>query len=311
MHVSFRFVYGVKTIPKEGKMGEDAYFVCERALGVADGVSGWAKYGVNSSGFSSQIMNYSLSEIKRQLKVNSLREGVDGIVQPQLELLPVLTKAYEKVNAIGSSTVAMVAINGHTMVGLNLGDSGFVSFTKMDGTYVNNGVSKEQQHDFNTPFQLSRLPGQDDYIDGIDECDLMELREMNAQKRLCADPPEAGDGYTLPIHEDDIVVLGSDGTDSICDGEVGLFDNLFKEEIKCIIRDIAKQFPNFDRHVAQVVDIYAKAQLENGGGAGGEGEQAEQDGGGEDAVPDKVPARAALHVGQRKRGRHHGRRRHS
>jgi len=199
---TFRFLFGSKSIPKDNRSCEDACFNTERALGVADGVSGWAKYGISSNEFSSQLIKYCASEIKQDLRKDEEKA--------QIDLGNVLSKAYEKITAVGSSTVSMVAINDNTMVGLNLGDSGFVCFSKIEGIYVNNGVSKEQQHDFNTPFQLSRLPTEQDTV-GINEEDLLELKEIIAQNRLCADPPCAADKYTLPIHEDDIVILGTDG----------------------------------------------------------------------------------------------------
>jgi serine/threonine protein phosphatase PrpC len=191
---NYCFIYGAHSIPKDCRVGEDAYFVTSRALGVADGVSGWSKYGISSCDFSRQIMDHCETEV---------RKGMKGDV----DLFNVLTKAHEKSTAPGSSTVSMIAINGQTMVGLNLGDSGFVCFTKMNNLYVSNGVSKEQQHDFNTPFQLTRLPPENIPNEG----EMGELREIIAQGRLCIDPVSAADRYTLPIHKDDIVVLGTDG----------------------------------------------------------------------------------------------------
>jgi hypothetical protein len=35
-------------IGKKDGICEDAYFINERAVGVADGVSGWSEYGLNS-----------------------------------------------------------------------------------------------------------------------------------------------------------------------------------------------------------------------------------------------------------------------
>eukprot|EP00826_Nyctotherus_ovalis_P038974 TRINITY_DN3700_c0_g1_i8.p1 TRINITY_DN3700_c0_g1~~TRINITY_DN3700_c0_g1_i8.p1 ORF type:complete len:319 (+),score=90.92 TRINITY_DN3700_c0_g1_i8:205-1161(+) len=186
----FCFIFGARSIPKDCRIGEDAHFVTSRALGVADGVSGWSKYGISSCEFSKQIMSNCEDE------VNKCTGNID--------LFQVLSKAYNKTTALGSSTVSMIAINGQTMVGLNLGDSGFLCFTKMDTLYVSNGVSKEQQHDFNTPFQLTHLPMESIPTES-------ELHEIIAQGRLCIDPVSAADRYTLPIHKDDIVILGTDG----------------------------------------------------------------------------------------------------
>lgn len=45
--------------PNKRTDGEDAFFVsvCKRAVGVADGVGGWADYGVDSGKFSRELMN--------------------------------------------------------------------------------------------------------------------------------------------------------------------------------------------------------------------------------------------------------------
>ena len=36
---------------------EDAYFICDRGFGVADGVSGWVEYGFSSMAFSHSLMD--------------------------------------------------------------------------------------------------------------------------------------------------------------------------------------------------------------------------------------------------------------
>lgn len=225
----FCFIFGARSISKDCRIGEDAHFVTSRALGVADGVSGWSKYGISSCEFSKQIMNNCEDE------VNKCTGNID--------LFQVLNRAYSRATALGSSTVSMIAINGQTMVGLNLGDSGFLCFTKMDTLYVSNGVSKEQQHDFNTPFQLTHLP-----MESIPR--ESELHEIIAQGRLCIDPVSAADRYTLPIHKGDIVVLGTDGNSP---HTLGLFDNLFKEDIKTTIRDILRGVSALNSKVAQAI----------------------------------------------------------
>ena len=44
---------------------EDACFVCNRGVGVADGVSGWREYGLDSSKFSKELMRNAKQEICR------------------------------------------------------------------------------------------------------------------------------------------------------------------------------------------------------------------------------------------------------
>ena len=53
---------GAAMIPhpaKQEKGGEDAYFIAEHCLGVADGVGGWAEIGVDPGLYSSQLMDFA------------------------------------------------------------------------------------------------------------------------------------------------------------------------------------------------------------------------------------------------------------
>ena len=58
-----KIVTGVFQVGKHPDSNEDAYFICERGFGVADGVSGWNDYGFSSSLFSNQLMNNCRDEI--------------------------------------------------------------------------------------------------------------------------------------------------------------------------------------------------------------------------------------------------------
>jgi len=205
---SYKFVFGANSIPRRGTKGEDAYFVGQRVLGVADGVSGWYQYGIDSAAFSNQLMKFCEKSFNSQL--------ADPKNQPKsiLDPLQALTEAYSQITAVGSSTATLVVINGDTLNGLNLGDSGFVCFTKKCGEYVSHGVSKEKQHNFNTPYQLSKFPSPA-YIEElrktVPESDIKQLLQTMERNDMCQDPPSSADGYILQLHEDDIVVLGTDG----------------------------------------------------------------------------------------------------
>lgn len=200
---NFRLVHGAESIPRAGTRGEDAFFVHSRALGVSDGVSGWYQYGIDSAEFSKQLMHNCKLSILNQLKSQSF-----------IDVVRALSEAYECDTAIGSATATVVALNGNILNGANLGDSGFICFTKRDNEYVCHGVTKERQHDFNTPFQLSNLPN-DQEIKSLSEkypaIDMDELIKTIERQNFCHDQPTAADRYVLELHEDDIVVLGTDG----------------------------------------------------------------------------------------------------
>ncbi|KAL3514617.1 hypothetical protein ACH5RR_027334 [Cinchona calisaya] len=124
---------------KEETGGEDAHFICtdEQAIGVADGVGGWAELGVNAGLYARELMANSVSAIQDEPK---------GSVDPAR----VLEKAYMSTKARGSSTACIVALTDQGLHAINLGDSGFMVIR--DGCTVFR--SPVQQHDFNFTYQL-------------------------------------------------------------------------------------------------------------------------------------------------------------
>ncbi|KAL5558084.1 hypothetical protein UlMin_034295 [Ulmus minor] len=124
---------------KEATGGEDAHFICvdEQAVGVADGVGGWADLGVDSGLYSRELMSNSVTAIKEEPK---------GLVDPAR----VLEKAHSSTKAKGSSTACIIALTEQGIHAYNLGDSGFI--VVRDGCTVFR--SPAQQHDFNFTYQL-------------------------------------------------------------------------------------------------------------------------------------------------------------
>jgi len=84
---------------KEETGGEDAHFICseEQAIGVADGVGGWADLGVNSGYYSRELMSKS---------VDAIQEEPKGSIDPAR----VLEKAHSSTKAKGSSTACIIAL---------------------------------------------------------------------------------------------------------------------------------------------------------------------------------------------------------
>lgn len=84
---------------KEETGGEDAHFICvdEQAIGVADGVGGWADLGVDSGLYSRELMSHSVTAIQEEPK---------GSVDPAR----VLEKAHSSTRARGSSTACIIAL---------------------------------------------------------------------------------------------------------------------------------------------------------------------------------------------------------
>jgi protein phosphatase PTC7 len=139
-------------------------------IGVADGVGGWRQYGVDPGLFSSHLMR----NCERLVKAGYFHSSQPGrlIAQSYREMQEA------KRRVVGSSTACVVMLS-HSDLKLytaNIGDSGFV--------VVRNGRvvlrSQEQQHFFNTPFQLSLPP-------------------TELASDVLADRPEAADRYCARI----------------------------------------------------------------------------------------------------------------
>ncbi|XP_061528874.1 protein phosphatase PTC7 homolog isoform X2 [Phycodurus eques] len=142
-----------KGILKKGMCyGDDACFIARHrsadVLGVADGVGGWRDYGVDPSQFSGTLMKTCERLVKEGRFVPSNPVGV--LTTSYYELLQ------NKVPLLGSSTACIVVLDrqSHRLHTANLGDSGFL--VVRGGEVVHR--SDEQQHYFNTPFQLSIAP---------------------------------------------------------------------------------------------------------------------------------------------------------
>jgi len=209
--------YNIDNILK-GQIGDDAYFVarhvddwgceegCEGAgernvrerlspppeqpqatgnadvIGVADGVGGWRAYGVDPGQFSVNLMancerlvmaGYFVSNQPSKLLAQGFREMQEN-----------------KLPIIGSSTACLMMLS-HTDLKLytaNIGDSGFLVVRQ--GEVVHR--SQEQQHYFNTPFQLSLPP-------------------TDLQSEVLSDQPEQADRYEFSVEDGDVILVATDG----------------------------------------------------------------------------------------------------
>eukprot|EP00775_Hariotina_reticulata_P004077 gene4077-4324_t len=160
---------------KAHRGGEDSFFIAEHqaAVGVADGVGGWAEIGVDAGAYARLLMVHA-----KEAADAAAAEVANGTLSAQA----ILETAFYRTNVQGSSTACVLVLNGTTLSASNLGDSGFV--------LVRDGVATfqcpQQQHNFNFPFQLG-------------SADSM------------SDQPQAAMRFDLPLQPGDIVVTGSDG----------------------------------------------------------------------------------------------------
>ncbi|KAG0151114.1 hypothetical protein CROQUDRAFT_651649 [Cronartium quercuum f. sp. fusiforme G11] len=177
------------------QVGEDAYFLRDDSLGVADGVGGWSgRAGANSAWFSNRLMHHCSSELAKY----SDPEDIKFINYNKLDPVDILQTAYEKsideskLEGIVGSTTALIAVLREDELRIaNLGDCCCSIIRGNDYIFR----TEEQQHSFNYPVQIGT--------------NSKSIPIKDAQR------------YNIKVQRDDIVILSSDG----------LSDNLFDEDI--------------------------------------------------------------------------------
>ncbi|TKR76041.1 hypothetical protein L596_017242 [Steinernema carpocapsae] len=211
-------VNGPSTVRDEGVIGEDACFMARyrqtHVCGVADGVGGWRKYGIDPSEFSNGLM-------KRCSDLVNSGEFVPS--RPDL----LIAKAFQQLASspprpIGSSTACVLIIDQDKLYSANLGDSGYLVMRKGRVIYRSN----EQTHYFNAPFQLCLLPEEAEdrpvwvFDGGQNEAfrqDCLASGVWTAENdqfriaRIIGDAPEKADLAELSVESGDLVVLATDG----------------------------------------------------------------------------------------------------
>ncbi|KAI8393774.1 phosphatase 2C-like domain-containing protein [Radiomyces spectabilis] len=179
--------------------GEDAFFhtmtPAGMALGVADGVGGWAEVGVDPALFSWTLMNNAAYVAEAQV----------------MDAHHILDKAFNELQlsgkvAAGSSTACILNLCKATgkMTTCNLGDSAFLLIRDSKVVYE----SPSQQHYFNCPYQLTVVP------------ETYPNRDL-----FVTDMPKDGDQKSFFLKENDIILLATDG----------YFDNVYAQETLAIV----------------------------------------------------------------------------
>ncbi|KAL8443623.1 hypothetical protein Emed_006704 [Eimeria media] len=200
--------------------GADAYFIAARgeggavAVGVADGVGEWDSFDLDPRLFAEELMQGCCeAAISNDVKGETIDQRALGL----------LRKGYEATRSFGSATALVVVHEGGDKIGIaNIGDSAVIVLRRQlwyQMTCVFR--SREQQHQFNCPFQLSRLPQPSEYeqlrASGKDAL----LRLLQNAAVIPQDTPESASLCSISVMEGDLVILGTDG----------VFDNLFDYEI--------------------------------------------------------------------------------
>ncbi|KAK4840191.1 hypothetical protein QYF36_001892 [Acer negundo] len=167
--------YLPKRTRKSRRCGQEAHFLCREklTLGVADGIGGWLKKGIDSGEYSRELLKNSVAALDLENRGSA-------------NLRRVLEEAFCMTKSEGSSTPCIITLRDddhdheHCLNALNVGDSGFM--------FRNNKCkfeSSSQQRRFNQPYQLGNF----NYGDG----------------------PDIATEIVVPVESGDVVVAGTDG----------------------------------------------------------------------------------------------------
>ncbi|XP_046681140.1 protein phosphatase PTC7 homolog [Homalodisca vitripennis] len=230
--------------PRKGQFGDDAWFFtkCKSAdvFGVADGVGGWRRYGIDPGEFSSFLMRTCDRLVTTGRFCNT--EPASLLARSYYELLE------NKQPILGSSTACVMVLNRATSMiyTANIGDSGFVIVRH--GEVVHR--SEEQQHYFNTPFQLSLPP-------------------PGHTGSVLSDRPEAADTSNFPVEDGDVILVATDGVfDNVPDQLlVNELCRLQGERDPVKIQKVANSIAWMARNLAfddKFLSPFAKSAMENG-----------------------------------------------
>ncbi|KAK6143117.1 hypothetical protein DH2020_023465 [Rehmannia glutinosa] len=121
--------------------GEDAHFISEvpQVIGVADGVGGWAKKGIDAGEYARELMRNAADAVK-------------GRRPSDVDPKQVLLEAFLKTESPGSSTACIISLAGDILRAANLGDSGFLVIR--DGKI--DQILRRSNTDFNCPYQIGK-----------------------------------------------------------------------------------------------------------------------------------------------------------
>ncbi|KAF4748313.1 hypothetical protein FOZ62_024440, partial [Perkinsus olseni] len=196
--------------------------------GVADGVGEWGEVlKVNPKRFADELMTNAENLLSRD-------DEDDDDSSPSSRAARVLTEAHKMTKSYGSSTGLVAIVEGSQLGIANVGDSVAMVFRREKEGEDREAVmwTTENQHTFNMPYQLSRVPE-------AKECDTLaekfpELVRAVRNKAGCEAVNSREDGVSCEqcdLREGDLVVLCTDG----------VTDNLWPSRISGIVSEAARR----------------------------------------------------------------------
>jgi len=199
---------GAHCIGKSIDSCEDAHFFGPSAVGVADGVGSmrlWASDGVDSAAYAAELME-TASRVLRSPRGPPGQAAAPGAESSSARALAAVEAAEREARSYGAATVTVLEMDGGRIGVANLGDSGFMVLRRGEqGRLEVAARSSEQQHHFNFPYQLARLP----------EKLLAKLKPGNRP-----DTARDCERYELSVRAGDLVLVFTDGfSDNLCEQE--------------------------------------------------------------------------------------------
>jgi len=147
---------GAHVLKKSCGPCEDAFFIGPNTMGVADGVGcmvQFAQYGVNAAAYAAELMEHA----SQWLQADHTHEaGPES--GPAERAKGAMSAAETTTQSYGASTIVVLVAEGGEIGVANLGDSGFMILRKGPQGFMVVEQSEEQQHSWNCPYQLTRLP---------------------------------------------------------------------------------------------------------------------------------------------------------
>lgn len=200
--------------------GEDAYFISKRKnmMGIADGVSAWSAYGLGNSGYLAFYLmsNARVAAEKRDIidtekLINDSFEAVWDLHDNKLVTIP-----------NGSSTITTVKLNQDSTT-----QQPFIQYSNLGDCSVM--VLRSEKLDENTTnlrivHVSKKLYSFHEHARGVPVP--LQLVFYPAQGRKLSTEQSGGvETETLPVQEDDILILATDG----------LWDNLMNDDVLKIV----------------------------------------------------------------------------
>eukprot|EP00923_Selenidium_pygospionis_P047804 GHVN01082454.1.p1 GENE.GHVN01082454.1~~GHVN01082454.1.p1 ORF type:complete len:1071 (+),score=247.75 GHVN01082454.1:215-3427(+) len=240
-----KLVTGAWSIPRPDKVegGEDAYFFNDDIgfFGVSDGVGEWGEMGCNPKHFAEELMQGAHQEAAKQVEIAHRYAELAGQKWPPDEqprnketsgrAQRALDAGFQSAKSFGSATALVAGLDySGSMLGVaNLGDSALVILRRENRHHRQLTVccrTKEQQHFFNCPYQLSLVPAEKD-LPELEKKGMHVLAKAiaNLHANYRPDLPEMADRYDVQVQEGDLLVGCTDG----------VLDNLFDHELTSLL----------------------------------------------------------------------------